>query len=99
MTGRDWQGQASETDALFHRDALASEAAAWTMRELTDALGNARLGDLHHAGSQPPLLQAHWTPARDGEVSDGKADWHDVPLPGSVRGRVMALRLGFRGLP
>ena len=48
---------------------------------------------------QPPLLQAHWAPARGREVLDGKADWQDVPLPGSMRGRVMALRLGFRGLP
>lgn len=96
---RQWMSRASESDALFHRDALASEAAAWTLQELEDALEQAGLGWLQHTVAQPPLLQAHWAPAAGRSASDEESAWQDIAMPSELRRRVIALRLGFRGLP
>ena len=91
--------QDPESDPLFHRDALASEAAAWTETELTSALEEAELGGLHHAVSQPPFLQVHWAPGRAAVEPAGDSAWRELAVPSTVRRRVIAMRLGFKGLP
>jgi tRNA (cmo5U34)-methyltransferase len=96
---REWLTQTPDVDPLFVRDALASEAAGWTSPELADALSAAGLGDLRHCISNPPLLQAHWCPARAGAPAAADAQWRELPRSSGLRRRVIALRLGFRGLP
>jgi tRNA (cmo5U34)-methyltransferase len=95
---KQWMSQAADSDPLFHRDALASEAAAWTQAELTDALAQAGLEDLHHGFSRPPLLQVHWARALDGGHPAEPGEWHEVAISDALRRRVMGLRLGFSGL-
>jgi tRNA (cmo5U34)-methyltransferase len=95
---KQWMAQASDADPLFHRDALASEAAAWTHDELTQALAQTGLDDLHHGISRPPLLQVHWALAREPERAGQKGVWHEVAMSSALRQRVIGLRLGFSGL-
>lgn len=93
-----WMAQAPDSDPLFHRDALASEAAAWTHDELTEALARAGLDDLRHGISQPPLLQVHWAFAREPGRTGQDGVWHEVTMSSALRRRVIGLRLGFSGL-
>lgn len=67
-------------------DGVASERAAWSLDELTQALERAGLGDLHHSLASPiPLLQIHWGPA-SGATDDSDAGlWREVNLPRRVR--------------
>lgn len=95
---RDWIGDGAGHDHLFLRDAMASEAASWTLAELTDALEDAGLSGFRHCSSNPPLLQVHWTPPKGGIPPVGD-DWCEGPLPPAVANRVEALRDGFAGLP
>ena len=95
---QDWMAQDADADPLFLRDALASEAAAWTRAELAQALARAGLGDLRHGYSRPPLLQVHWTAAHGEGHAEGEAHWHEVAISAALRRRVMGLRLGFSGL-
>ncbi len=95
---RQWMAQAPDSDPLFHRDALASEAAAWTHDELTEALAEAGLDDLHHGISRPPLLQVHWALAHGSERAGQEGVWHEVTMSSAMRRRVIGLRLGFSGL-
>lgn len=92
----EWMAASPDPDPLFWEDAFASEAAGWTQAELTAALEQAGLGDLRHAAS--PLLQVHWAPARGSEPQPDGA-WQELELPTEVRGAVIALRMGLRGLP
>jgi tRNA (cmo5U34)-methyltransferase len=94
----DWMAQDPESDAVFRREALAGEAAAWTRAELADALGRAGLGDLRHGYSRPPLLQVHWTTARGPGHAEEEVRWREVAISSALRRRVMGLRLGFSGL-
>jgi SAM-dependent methyltransferase len=97
---RAWLSQTPEADPLFVRDAFASEAAGWTSSELIDAATRAGLADLRHCASQPPLLQAHWAPVREDRGAGlPPAEWHEAPRSSGLRRRVIALRLGFKGLP
>lgn len=93
---QDWMASTPDPDPLFWQDAFASEAAGWTQAELTEALEQAGLGDLRHAAS--PLLQVHWAPARGSEPQPDGA-WQELELPAEVRGPMIALRMGMRGLP
>jgi tRNA (cmo5U34)-methyltransferase len=95
----EWLAQEADLDPLFVRDALASEAAAWTPEELEAALEQAGLGDLRHGLSRPPMLQVHWAGARGGAESDDADVWRDVAMPAALRRRTLALRFGFKGLP
>ncbi len=95
---KQWMAQAQDSDPLFHRDALASEAAAWTHDELTDALAQAGLDDLHHGISRPPLLQVHWALASEPKRTGQEGVWHEVAMSSALRRRVIGLRLGFSGL-
>lgn len=70
---------------VVHNDAIASEQAAFTARELTALLEDAGLGDLEHVRSRPlGEYQAHWAPGR-GRPYPNLGLWHDVPLPRDVR--------------
>lgn len=95
----DWLSQTPDADPLFVRDALASEAAGWTSSELSNAATQAGLADLRHCASQPPLLQAHWAPGQEQRPDAADAEWHELPRSSGLRRRVIALRLGFKGLP
>jgi tRNA (cmo5U34)-methyltransferase len=95
---QQWMAQAPDSDPLFHRDALASEAAAWTHAELTDALSEAGLADLRHGISHPPLLQVHWIPGRGPEQTAAEGSWREVAMTSELRRRVIGLRMGFSGL-
>jgi tRNA (cmo5U34)-methyltransferase len=95
---KDWMSQAPDADPLFHRDALASEAAAWTHAELTDALAQAGLAELRHGISRPPLLQVHWSLARGPKRGGQEGVWHEIAMSSVLRRRVIGLRLGFSGL-
>jgi SAM-dependent methyltransferase len=93
---KQWMAQTPDPDPLFWTDAFASEAAGWTEDELAAALEESGLGDLHAAAS--PLLQVHWAAARDGRP-DSDERWRELEMSRELRGRVIALRMGLRGLP
>jgi SAM-dependent methyltransferase len=94
----DWMSSGADPEALFLRDALASEAASWTFSELTDMLEDARLDGLRHCVARPPLLQAHW--ARRSAGGDyAQNAWRETPLSDELRAQVSTLRAGFQGLP
>jgi SAM-dependent methyltransferase len=66
---------------LARRDAIASEAAAFTVEELAAQLAAAGLSDLKIARSTPlAVRQMHWAP-KHGETPSASAMWVDVPLP------------------
>jgi ubiquinone/menaquinone biosynthesis C-methylase UbiE len=66
---------------LARRDALASEAAAFTVPELRAQLAAAGLGDLRSAYAKPfALRQLHWAP-KPGATPAASAEWVHVPLP------------------
>jgi tRNA (cmo5U34)-methyltransferase len=93
-----WVAQGPDADPLFHHDALAGEAAAWTNDELTQALAQAGLEDLRHGTSRPPLLQVHWALARGPGRTGKQGVWHEIAMSSALRNRVIGLRLGFSGL-
>jgi tRNA (cmo5U34)-methyltransferase len=95
---RSWISKVTESDALFLRDALASEAAAWTLAELTDALEDAGLAGLRHRASRPSLFQAHWISARFCECGVTE-DWREIMMSSVTLSRVEALHAAFDGLP
>jgi len=90
---------APDQEPLVLRDALASEAASWTLAELTDALDEAGLSDLQHCVSRPPFLQVHWATHHGASGSPDDAVWHEIAIPHAIRGMVTALRAGFGSLP
>ena len=84
----------------LERDAFASERAAWSAAELTEALHDAGLGDLHHSVASPlPLFQVHWANARGTTVQSHDRQWRNVPLARGVRFDTGTLRRSLRGLP
>jgi SAM-dependent methyltransferase len=95
---QEWLEGTGAQDPRFLRDALASEAASWTLIELMDALEDAGLPRLSHCSSRPPLLQAHWAPQRSAGASADE-EWRERPLPPEIVSRIAALRDGFDGLP
>jgi hypothetical protein len=92
-----WMAQTPEPDPLFWEDAFASEAAGWTEHELTAALLDAGLDDLRHAAS--PLLQVHWALASAAAEPAADTAWQEVEMSSTLRARMIALRMGIRGLP
>lgn len=81
-------------------DGFASERAAWSLSELTEALERAGLGDLHHSLARPlHLIQMHWAPA-SGAADDGDEHlWREVQLPRGVRFDAALWWRSFRQLP
>jgi ubiquinone/menaquinone biosynthesis C-methylase UbiE len=80
--------------AVFLRDSIASERAAFTFAELTCLLQRASLGDLQHARAGPlSEYQVHWVARRDFRPS---GLWQEVPL---AQGTGLATRVVLRSFP
>jgi SAM-dependent methyltransferase len=85
---------------LLERDALASEDAAWSFNEMSEALAGAGLGDLHHCLSRPlASYQLHWAPGRHERRGMPGDDWHELPAPREVRLGIRMVRSSFKDLP
>ena len=81
-------------------DGVASERAAWSFADLTDALERAGLGDLRHLLASPlPVLQIHWARARGAVDGNDEDLWRELELPRGVRFDTAVWRRSFRGLP
>jgi len=86
-------------EARLREDATASEAAAFTYRELLAATSHAGLADMRSGCARPiPWQQAHWQPA-DHYSPQLSHSWRPIPLQGPARLDAALLRLGFRNLP
>jgi ubiquinone/menaquinone biosynthesis C-methylase UbiE len=84
---------------VLRKDALASEAAAFTHDELSTELGAAGLGDLRAGHARPiPWLQAFWAPRADGRPG-GSSGFRPGRLPRRARGDAVMLRSGFTAKP
>lgn len=81
---------------VVREDGIASERAAFTLRELTTLLERAGLGELEHVRSRPlGEYQVHWAPGRR-EAPAASGLWRDVPLP---PGTSLATRIVLQSLP
>lgn len=85
-----------EQEPVLLRDALASERAAWSLRELREAAPD----EWRSSASLPlPSFQAHWAPRSQAGDWRGQGEWNDIPLPLKARLEHLALRASFRALP
>ena len=87
----------ADMSELTYRDALASEAAAFTIDELSRELTTAGLDDLRLAHSTPlPVWQMRWAP-QPGATAAASPRWVEKPLP---RDAARAARMQrYKGLP
>jgi tRNA (cmo5U34)-methyltransferase len=77
--------------AVVYKDAIASEAAAFTHAELSAELRAAGLGDMQCGFARPlPYLQVYWMPAADAKASASLG--RHTPLPGPARRDAALLR-------
>lgn len=84
---------------VLRKDAIASEAAAFSHEELAAELRATELGDVLNGHSRPlPWLQAWWAPRRS-STGIGNAISRPGRLPGSARGDAALLRAGFTAKP
>jgi tRNA (cmo5U34)-methyltransferase len=84
--------------AVVHKDAAASEAAAFTHAELSTELAAAGLGDMQCGFPRPlPYLHAYWMPAAGAEASTSLG--RHTPLPGPARRDAALLRWLFTAKP
>jgi tRNA (cmo5U34)-methyltransferase len=81
---------------LARKDAIASEAAAYTVQELDARLAAAGLGDLALGKAVPlEMWQIRWAPPTDGRPAPER--WRDTPMdPAAAR---LAKVQRFKGLP
>ncbi|MCV7103830.1 class I SAM-dependent methyltransferase [Mycobacterium palustre] len=85
--------------AVLRQDAIASEAAAFTIAELSKELAAAGLQEMHSGHSTPlPYLQAHWMFGARGKAHASSAK-RDAQLQGRARREAALLRWGFTGRP
>jgi len=85
--------------AGLRRDAMASEAAAFTVAELASAMDTAGLGDLKSGHARPlPYLQAYWTTGPSGGVGAAAASAKSH-LDVTARREAALLRWGFTAKP
>jgi tRNA (cmo5U34)-methyltransferase len=85
--------------AVLRQDAIASEAAAFTGAELSEALADAGLGGMHSGHSTPlPYLQAYWMFGARGRPSAATGP-RRAQLSGSARREAALLRWGFTATP
>ena len=85
-------------DPRLRVDGLASEAAAWTVEELTESLAEAGLTGLTWCRDR--LLGLHhawWAPGRDGHSTP--AEWTSPPMPPAARRTADRLAQGMTGAP
>jgi tRNA (cmo5U34)-methyltransferase len=84
---------------ILRRDAMASEAAAFTAAELTSELAAAGLGDLRSGQARPlPYLHAYWTPGAS-KAARAAARVGRSPLTATARREAALLRWGFSAKP
>jgi SAM-dependent methyltransferase len=82
----------------LRRDAIASEAAAFTRAELAGELAAAGLGGLRSGHATPlPYLQAYWMFGAQGKPAP--SGQHHAPLHGQTRREAALLRWGFTAKP
>ena len=82
---------------LTRGDAIASEAAAFTIEELREQLDAAGFADLRVAHSTPfRVRQIHWAPSPAGPASTS-GTWVARPLPREAA--VLARLQRYKGLP
>ena len=81
------------------KDAVVSEAAAFTHAELSSELAAVGLGDMHFGHARPlPYLQAYWLPAAGVKTSSSPGVRHP-PLHRRARQDAAMLRWGFTAKP
>jgi tRNA (cmo5U34)-methyltransferase len=88
-----------DSPEVLRMDAMASEAASFTIAELSEAFGAAGLHDLHSGHSTPlPYLQAYWSfGADDRPAAPNRARRSE--LSGQARREAALLRWGFSAAP
>ncbi|OBG27207.1 methyltransferase [Mycobacterium sp. 852002-51057_SCH5723018] len=85
--------------AVLRQDAIASEAAAFTIAELSNELASAGLDGMHCGHSTPvPYLQAYWMFGARGEPN-ALSGTRDPQLRGRARRESALLRWGFTAKP
>jgi ubiquinone/menaquinone biosynthesis C-methylase UbiE len=85
--------------AILRQDAIASEAAAFTITELSEELAASGLVGMHSGLSRPlPYLQAHWMTGARSRPSTLNAT-RPVQLRGQARREAALLRWGFTAKP
>lgn len=85
--------------AVLRQDAIASEAAAFTIAELSRELAAAGLHGMHCGHSTPlPYLQAYWMFGARGKPN-ALSGTHDPQLRGPARRESALLRWGFTAKP
>ena len=85
--------------AVASKDAIASEAAAFTHAELSSELAAIGLGDMHFGYARPlPYLQAYWIPAAGVKALSSPGVQH-APLHGRTRQDAALLRWLFSAKP
>ncbi len=85
--------------AVLRQDAIASEAAAFTIAELSQEIAAAGLQGMHCGHSTPlPYLQAYWMFGARGKPN-ALSGTHDTQLRGPARRESALLRWGFTAKP
>ncbi|ORW85381.1 methyltransferase [Mycobacterium sp. IEC1808] len=88
-----------DSPAVLRKDAIASEAAAFTIAELSKELAAAGLQGMHSGHSTPlPYLQAYWMFGARGKPN-ALTGTHDARLRGPARREAALLRWGFTAKP
>ncbi|WP_231982232.1 class I SAM-dependent methyltransferase [Mycobacterium sp. E2327] len=88
-----------DSPAVLRQDAIASEAAAFTIAELSKELAAAGLQGMHCGHSTPlPYLQAYWMFGARGKPN-ALTGTHDARLRGVARRESALLRWGFTAKP
>jgi SAM-dependent methyltransferase len=84
---------------VLRKDALASEAAAFTRAELKAELTAAGLDNMRLGHARPlPYVQAHWVPAKNADLGR-PLQIQGRPLRGRARRDAALLRWGFTAKP
>lgn len=83
--------------AIFERDAVLSERAAYSARELAELAAEAGLSDFEHATTRPlPILQAIWRGAGVPGVP-ARTTSDPIPRQAALQARLLAGTMGLPG--
>lgn len=89
-----------ESPEILRQDAIASEAAAFTLAELSNELASSGLNGMRSGHSTPlPYLQAHWMFGARGKPDARSGMPRGGGLRGQVRREAALLRWGFTAKP